>query len=299
LTRSEKTRILIAVLASLFVFVSVRTAAPILLSMTSEPSAEISSVDLCGGKVVEGFNLYIIMRGETTGPYDSFYRRGAFVGEDDWHLDSGPNQCLFRETTSLFVVIPSKNLPAGQRTATVYLQQVSNDGVTILAEDTEEVTFMVLSKTEAQSNAQFKLPEWQITASKTKISALVRSNVDFQDWLCLKVSRAETIVASGCSECFFPNSEGILSVQGDFMSGDTLELWSAATGRKLDSYYVVVSEPPPQGNGNGSGDWLQLILKAVEDYLSSPAIKYDAVASVFAVATGFTVWKIGRKTFII
>ena len=196
-------------------------------------------------------------------------------------------------------MIPSKNLPAGQRTATVYLQQVSNDGA-VLAEDTEEVTLTVLSKREAQSNAKFKLPEWQITASKTKISALVQNNADFQDWLCLKVSRDGAIVASGCSECFFPNSEGILSVQGSFMSGDTLELWSVATDRKLDSYYVVVSESPPKGNGgsgggNGSGDWLQLILKSVEDYLSSPDIKYDAVASFLAVATGIAVWKFGRK----
>ena len=295
MARLDKTRILIAVLASLFVFVSVRTVVPILLSVTSEPSAEIVSVDLCGGKVVEGFNLYAILRGETTGPYDSFYRVGSFVGVDDWHLDSGFNQRLFRENyPGVFVLIPSKNLPAGQRTATVYLQQVSNDGA-ILAEDTEEVTFTVLSKTEAQNNAKFKLPEWQITASKTKISALVQNNADFQDWLCLKVSRDGAIVASGVSEVFFPNSEGTLSVQGDFTSGDTLELWSAATDRKLDSCQVVVSEtPPPQNENREQGDWLQQIQKMFENQLSSPNI-YDAVALALAAIVGFTCYR--RRDF--
>jgi len=275
------------------VFVAARTVTPILLSVATEPTAEIVSIDLYGGRVVEGFNLYATLRGGTTGPYESFYRLGAFVGTEDWHLDSGPNQCLFRETyPGVLVVIPSKNLLAGTRTATVYLQQVSSDG-TVLAEDTREVTFTVLSKTEAQSNARFKLPEWQITASKTKISALVRSDADFQDWLYLKVLRAGINVASGSSVCFFPSAEGYLTVQGDFASGDTLELWSAATGKKMDSYYVVVSETQPQdGDGNGEpGDWLQLILKAVTDYLSSPAVKYDAFALLLAAFAGIAVWK--------
>jgi len=291
----NKNRVFVSALVSLLVFFTARTVMPVLLSVAAEPSAEIVSVDLCGGKVVEGFNLYIIIQGETTGPYDSFYRRGASVREDDWHVDSGPNQCLFRETTGLFVVIPSKNLPAGQRTATVYLQQVSSDGTTILAEDTEEVTFTVLSKTGTQSDAKFELPEWQITASKTKISALVQNNADFQDWLCLKVSRDGAIVASGVSEVFFPNSEGTLSVQGDFTSGDTLELWSAATDRKLDSCQVVVSEtPPPQNENREQGDWLQQIQKMFENQLSSPNI-YDAVALALAAIVGFTCYR--RRDF--
>jgi hypothetical protein len=281
----DKTRIAATVLAALLVFVSVRTATPMLLSVTSfEPSAEIVSVDLQGGKVVEGFNLYAVLRGETTGPYDSFYRRGASAGTVDWHSDSGPNQKLSRETyPGLLFAIPSKDLAAGQRTATVYLRQVSSNG-TVLAEDTLEVTFTVLSRTETQSNAQFKSPEWQIKATPTEISALAVNNAEFQDWLLLKVSRSGTIIAHGGSACFVPGAEGTLTVQGNFQSGDVLELWSAATSRQLSAHYVAVSEIQPQDVKDEQGNWLQ-------DYLQSQAAKIDAFATILAVLAAAVAWK--------
>jgi len=231
-----------------------------LMSLYGVPSAQITFLDLESGKCVQGFDLWCVWRGQTNGPYESFFRAGAQVSGFDWHLDSGSGQISFAESSGTLVIVPCKTLSPGKYTVKFYLQQIATNG-TVLVEDAQQKEITILSPTEASSSAWFYSKDWQIDATTSEISALVTNgDTDFQDWLYLRVFRNGVEVAHGDSAPFAPrgvsqySGDGTLSVPkygqtAVFQSGDDLQLWSLATNTKLDSYIInprttTVTTPP-------------------------------------------------------
>ena len=242
----------------LFVFgVQLRYA---LMSLYGVPSAQITFLDLESGKCVQGFDLWCVWRGQTNGPYESFFRAGAQVSGFDWHLDSGSGQISFAESSGTLMIVPCKTLSSGTYSVKFYLQQIAENG-TLLAEDVQQKEITILSPAEASSSAWFSSKDWQIDATTAEIYALVQNgDTDFQDWLYLRVFRNGVEVAHGDSAPYAPRGVSQYSGEGPlyapkygqtatFQSGDDLQLWSLATNTKLDSYIInprttTVTTPP-------------------------------------------------------
>ena len=254
--RIKRTQIIGTVLiitGLLFVFgVQLRYA---LMSLYGVPSAQITSIVFTWSssattptvaKCVQGFDLYGAWRGATNGPYESFYRFGGQINGMDWHMDGPLGQISFAESSGQLIIVPCKSLIPGTYTANFYLQQISKNG-TVLAEDRKNIDIKIVSSMEVTSKAWFYSKDWQIDATTASIYALIQTgDIDFQDWLYLRVFRNGVEIAHGDSGQFGPNEQQALyvpkygqTVSSPFQSGDDLQLWSLATNTKLDSYIII------------------------------------------------------------